>query len=147
MIYVAVIDACSERTPHDGHLRQPMWPREDGEPHDPRWLWCLGHYDQQRQNRRVIIRTEDRASGEAAELVGEGLSVVGSAHREPREPGACGECREPEDFDWHPTMIVDDGPVIVCHMHGELAPGWAYEGSTEVGIMAYLNPERLSTAR
>lgn len=133
---VAVIDACStSERPHAPHLRQHMWPRQDGKPHPIPWLWCLGEYDQQRQNRRVVIRTD--ADGET--LVGEGLTVVGSAYREPREPGECGECREPEDFDWDPIRWEGGAPVIVCHVHAMLAPGWAYDGAIEVGETAWKN--------
>jgi hypothetical protein len=132
-IIVAEVDACNQTPDHEPHLRQPMWPRQDGKPHDPRWLWCLGAYDQNRQCRRVVIRLEN----DAETLVGEGLTTVGSALREKREPGECGECREPEDFDWDPLLIVSDGPVIVCHEHGRLAPSWAYE--VEVGLEAWKN--------
>lgn len=135
---IAQVDACSEPRIHEPHLRQHLWLRQDGKPHSIPWLWCLGGYDQDRQNRRVVVAVTD----DEERLVGEGLTTVGSAYREPREPnpasaGGCGECREPEDFDWHPTMLVSDGPVIVCFRHGALAPGWAYE--VEVGALAYRN--------
>lgn len=131
----AIIDACSNTRGHAPHRRQPTWPRQDGKPHEYRWLWCLGQYEQERQNHRVTIAVTD----DVEEMVGEGLTIVGSAYREPREPAACGECREPEDFDWHPTLIVDDGPVIVCFRHHSLAPGWAYEGAMQVGLLAFEN--------
>lgn len=131
--FVAMIDGCSEKPGHEPHLRLPMWPRDDGRPHDPAWLWCLGQYEQDRQGRRVVVAVTD----DVEVLVGEGLSVTGSAYREPREPGECGECREPEDFDWNLLVIANDAPCLVCHTHGLLAPGWAYE--VEIGLEAWKN--------
>jgi hypothetical protein len=140
----ATIDACmfpEER--HEPHSRMSMWP-EPGQPAKP--LWCLGYYDQQRQNRRVVIATADDGT---ETLVGEGLTVVGSAWRDIREPGECGECgecRHPEDFDWDPIRWENDAPVITCHVHGALAPGWAYDDDIEVGTLAYRNAERIRGA-
>lgn len=129
---VATIDACMfPAEQHEPHSRMPMWP-EPGRP--AMALWCLGYYDQQRQTRRVVIAETD----DVETLVGEGLTVVGSAYREVREPGECGECRHPEEFDWDATRIESDGPVIVCFRHAMLAPGWAYE--VEVGPDAWKNP-------
>ena len=146
---VATIDSCERCAmykTHDAHSRLSMvW--SDSKDRTPRWLWCLGYYDQNRQTRRVVIAARD----DEEVLVGEGLSVVGSAYRVPREPhpeefGGCGECCEPEDFDWDPVRWENDGPVAVCHMHGALAPGWVYDG-VEMGLMAYLNEPVLAEAR
>lgn len=128
----ATINACAGQARHAPHLRMSMvWP--DSADRRPHPLWCLGYFDQERQNRRVVIADTDGV----VTLAGEGLTVVGSAYREQREPGACGECREPEDFAWHPHLLVEQAPVITCHTHGALAPGWAYD--VEVGVQAWRN--------
>lgn len=132
----AIISVCSAPAPHDAHLIY----------RDPEMAWCLGAYDQERQNRRVVVAGDPQAG---AHLVGEGLTVVGSAHRLQREPhpvsmGGCGECRQPEDFAWDPVRWEDDAPVITCHVHGALAPGWAYDDDIEVGLLAYRNAEVLA---
>lgn len=44
----------------------------------------------------------------------------------PREPGECGTCDRPEQFDWDPIRWEDGAPVMVCNDHSALAPGWAY---------------------
>ena len=141
MISVATIDTCNRQPEHEPHMRMSMtWP-DSRRPSEP--LWCLGYYDQKRQCRRVVVQHGDRDNDPV--LVGEGLTVVGSAYREPREPrevadGGCGECREPEDFDWDDFHeFVNDAPVITCHAHKTLAPGWTYSSDVEVGLAAWQN--------
>ena len=134
----AIIDVCSGLATHEPHLRQSVpWP--DSRTHAPQWLWCLGHYAQGRQTRRVIIALTDGV----AEMVGEGHSVLGMALRAQRDPnpveaGGCGECNQPEEFRW--DMLhewVNEAPVITCFRHGALAPGWMYDSDVEPGLLAW----------
>lgn len=40
--------------------------------------------------------------------------------------GDCGECVEPDQFEWSMDTLVNEAPVIVCKEHQQLAPGWMY---------------------
>lgn len=43
-----------------------------------------------------------------------------------REPGDCGECKDPKDFEWDDIQMVNYAPILVCKTHNSPAPGWAY---------------------
>lgn len=43
-----------------------------------------------------------------------------------RWPGDCGECIEPDEFEWDPFEWINDAPIVVCKKHRVPAPGWIY---------------------
>lgn len=46
----------------------------------------------------------------------------------------CDECDEFEDYEWDFYNIWGDhveGAVMICRMHGLLAPGWVYDEAAE----------------
>jgi hypothetical protein len=57
-VVTAEVDVCSHPDHHRPHLRPHLWPRQDGKPHDPVWLWCLGQYDQSLQLCLALVRVD-----------------------------------------------------------------------------------------
>lgn len=132
----AMVDACvRQEPPHAAHLHRSI---PSTRPGLVLRLWCPGYYDPERQTRRVVVAVTDGVE----ELVGEGHSLLRRALAGQREPGDCGECREPEDFDWDLAHEpVNDAPVIACFQHGALAPGWMYDTDVKPGLLGWMSAE------
>lgn len=72
----------------------------------------------------------DHVSTQHDGLAAQGLTPSG---RVMAGPGECGECDQPEQFEWDPIRWVDGAPVIVCKEHHGLAPGWVYHRD-DIGV-------------